>query len=103
MPDPPHFSTLKPDDTSDGEQYPLSYGQRLVEHAFSFGIRSGKFLRPLLQFISDRNAARREEDRDGLWQEAFPEALVGMRGNLSYPKNIRASSNDVELYRFKEE
>ena len=68
-----HFSTLKPNDTSDGEQDLLSYGQRLVELGFSFGIRSGKFLRPLLQSISDRNAARREEDRDGLWQEACPE------------------------------
>ena len=73
LPDPPHFSTLKPDDTSDGEQYLLSYGQRLVELGFSFAIRRGKFLRPLLQSISDRNAARREEDRDGLWQEACPE------------------------------
>ena len=73
MPDPPHFSTLKPDDTSDGEQYLLSYGQRLVELGLSFGIRTGKLLRPPLQSISDRNAARREEDRDGLWQEACPE------------------------------
>ena len=72
MPDPPHFSTLKPDDTSDGEQYLLSYGQLLVELGLSFGTPIGAWA--LLQSISDRNAARREEDRDGLWQEACPEA-----------------------------
>ena len=71
LPDPPHFSTLKPDDTSDGEQYLISYGQRLVELGLSFGTPSGAWA--LLQSISDRNAARREEDRDGLWHEACPE------------------------------
>ena len=60
LPDPPHFSTLKPDDTSDGEQYLLSYGQRLVELGLSFGTPIGAWA--LLQSISDRNAARREEE-----------------------------------------
>ena len=66
-----HFSTLKPNDTSDGEQYLLSYGQRLVELGLSFGTLIGAWA--LLQSISDRNAARRKEDRYGLWQEACPE------------------------------
>ena len=43
-----HFSILKPGDTTGGDEYLVSDGQRVVEFVLIYGIIGGEFLCPLL-------------------------------------------------------